>query len=57
MSKIIIACAVTGGQLAVSNVQQVEKIVRIIREMGHEPATPTEVRSMLNLKGGDREAF
>ena len=45
------------GQLAVSNAQQVEKIVRIIREMGHEPATPTEARTMLNLKGGDRVEF
>ena len=45
------------GQLAVSNAQQVEKIVRIIREMGHEPATPTEARAMLNLKGGDRVEF
>ena len=45
------------GRLAVSNAQQVEKIVRIIREMGHEPATPAEARSMLNLKGGDRVEF
>lgn len=45
------------GQLAVSNAQQVEKIVRIIREMGHEPATPAEARAMLNLKGGDRVEF
>ena len=45
------------GQLAVSNAQQVEKIVRIIREMGHEPATPVEARAMLNLKGGDRVEF
>ena len=45
------------GQLAVSNAQQVEKIVRIIREMGHETATPVEGRAMLNLKGGDRVEF
>lgn len=45
------------GVLAVSNAQQVEKIVRIIREMGHEPATPAEARVMLGLKGGDRVAF
>jgi len=45
------------GQLAVSNAQQVEKIVRIIREMGHEPATPAEARAMLNLKGGDGVEF
>lgn len=45
------------GQLAVSNAQQVEKIVRIIREMGHEPANPAEARAMLNLKGGYRVEF
>jgi uncharacterized protein (DUF849 family) len=45
------------GQLAVSNAQQVEKIVRIIHEMGHEPATPSEARIMLGLKGGDRVEF
>ena len=42
------------GQLATSNAQQVEKVVRIIREMGLEPATPTEARALLNLKGADR---
>lgn len=45
------------GQLAVSNAQQVEKIVRILREMGHEPATPAEAREMLHLKGGDQVEF
>jgi len=45
------------GVLAQSNAQQVEKIVRIIREMGHEPATPAEARDMLALKGGDRVEF
>ena len=45
------------GVLAISNAQQVEKIVRILREMGHEPATPTEARAMLGLKGGDRVEF
>lgn len=45
------------GVLAASNAQQVKKIVRIIREMGHEPATPTEARAMLGLKGGDRVEF
>jgi uncharacterized protein (DUF849 family) len=45
------------GVLAASNAQQVEKIVRILREMGHEPATPTEARTMLGLKGGDRVEF
>lgn len=45
------------GTLAASNAQQVEKIVRIIHEMGHEPATPEEARAMLGLKGGDRVEF
>ncbi|WP_223262836.1 3-keto-5-aminohexanoate cleavage protein [Sphingobium sp. SCG-1] len=42
------------GKLATSNAQQVEKIRRILAELGHEPATPTEAREMLGLKGGDR---
>lgn len=45
------------GKLAVSNAEQVTKIVRILREMGHEPATPAEARAMLQLKGGDRVEF
>lgn len=45
------------GVLATSNAQQVEKIVRIIAEMGLEPATPTEARNILGLKGGDRVQF
>jgi uncharacterized protein (DUF849 family) len=45
------------GRLAASNAEQVEKIVRILAEMGHEPATPTEAREMLGLKGGDRVEF
>lgn len=45
------------GVLARSNAEQVEKIVRIVREMGHEPATPGEARAMLSLKGGDRVEF
>ena len=45
------------GVLAASNAQQVEKIKRILAEMGHEPATPAEARAMLGLKGGDRVEF
>lgn len=45
------------GVLAASNAQQVEKIVRILKEMGHEPATAIEAREMLGLKGGDRVEF
>jgi uncharacterized protein (DUF849 family) len=39
------------GTLAHSNAQQVEKITRILREMGREIATPAEARAMLSLKG------
>lgn len=45
------------GQLALSNADQVSKAVRILADMGHEPATPTEAREMLGLKGWDRVAF
>ena len=45
------------GVMAASNAEQVAKIVRILNEMGHEPATPTEARAMLGLKGGDRVEF
>jgi 3-keto-5-aminohexanoate cleavage enzyme len=36
------------GQLA-TNVQLVERIVRIIRDLGMEPATPAEARSLIGL--------
>jgi uncharacterized protein (DUF849 family) len=42
------------GKLANSNAEQVEKIVRILNEMGLEPATPQEARAILGLKGADR---
>lgn len=42
------------GQLAASNAEQVEKIVRILAEMGLAPATPDEARAALALKGADR---
>jgi uncharacterized protein (DUF849 family) len=45
------------GVLAASNAEQVEKIRRILAEMGHEAATPAEAREMLGLKGGDRVEF
>lgn len=45
------------GKLASSNAEQVAKIVRILAEMGLEPATPTEARELLALKGGDRVNF
>jgi uncharacterized protein (DUF849 family) len=43
--------------MAVSNAEQVRKAVRILGEMGLEPATPAEAREMLGLKGGDRANF
>ncbi|HWI85254.1 MAG TPA: 3-keto-5-aminohexanoate cleavage protein [Sphingomonas sp.] len=45
------------GQMAASNAEQVQKIVRIMREMDLEPATPDEARHALALKGGDRTAI
>ena len=41
------------GRLARSSAEQVEKIVKIANEMSIKPATPDEVRDMLNLKGID----
>lgn len=45
------------GQLAASNAEQVEKIVRILAEMGLSPATSAEARALLALKGADRTRF
>ncbi len=45
------------GLKAKSNAEQVEKIVRIARELGVEPATPEEARQLLNLKGLDKVNF
>src|SRR5436190_1906742 len=45
------------GRLAESNAQQVEKIVRILRELSLEVATPDEAREMLGLKGRERTAL
>ncbi len=39
------------GVLAKSNAEQVEKAVRIVRELGYEIATPDEAREILGLKG------
>jgi len=39
------------GRMAESSGEQVEKIVRIAKEHGIEPATPDEVRAILELKG------
>ena len=42
------------GVLAKSSADQVEKIIRIARELGREPASPDEARQILSLKGLDR---
>ena len=46
------------GQLAKSNAELVEKIVKLVYEVtGREPATPEEVRKLLGLKGKDKVNF
>jgi uncharacterized protein (DUF849 family) len=45
------------GRMAESNAQQVEKIIRIAKELGIEPATPDEARKILNLKGLDQVRY
>lgn len=45
------------GVLAKSNAEQVEKIIRIARELELEPATPQEARYILGLKGLDKVDF
>lgn len=38
------------GERATSNAQLIERLVRLAREVGREPATPTEVRQLLGLR-------
>lgn len=45
------------GQLASSNAEQVQKIRRIVEELGLEIASPAEARARLQLKGADKVAF
>lgn len=45
------------GIKAKSNAEQVEKIVRIARELSREIATPDEAREMLGTKGLDKVAY
>lgn len=45
------------GLLAKSNAEQVEKIIRIAKELGTVPATAEEARKILGLKGLDRVNF
>ena len=42
------------GVLAKSSAEQVEKAIRIARELGLEPASPDEARRILGLKGQDK---
>jgi uncharacterized protein (DUF849 family) len=48
---------ISHGKLAESNAQQVQKIRRIVEDLGCEVATPEEAREILDLKGGDRVKF
>ncbi|HEV7275942.1 MAG TPA: 3-keto-5-aminohexanoate cleavage protein [Devosiaceae bacterium] len=45
------------GRLAESNAEQVTKIRHIVEELGHEVATPDEVRNLLGLKGSADVGF
>ena len=45
------------GKLAASNAEQVTAIRRVLEGLGHEIATPQDVREMLALKGGDQVGF
>jgi uncharacterized protein (DUF849 family) len=45
------------GVMAKSSAEQVEKIIRIGKEYGLEPATPDEAREILSLKGKDKVNF
>jgi uncharacterized protein (DUF849 family) len=45
------------GRLATSNAEQVQKIRRILEELGLAVATPNEARTMLNLKGASNVRF
>jgi len=47
----------TPGQLAKSNVEQVEKMKQILAEFSVDIATPAEAREMLGLKGTDNVNF
>lgn len=48
---------ISRGKLAESNAQQVQKIRRIVEDLGCEIATPDEARDILGLKGADKTLF
>lgn len=43
---------ISRGELASSNAQLVEKSIRILRDLGAEPASPQETREIMKLTGG-----
>ena len=45
------------GQLAQSNAEMVEKMVRILKELDLAPTSPQEARILLKLKGKERTSF
>jgi uncharacterized protein (DUF849 family) len=45
------------GRLAEGSADQVERVIRIAKELSIEPATPDEARQMLGLKGLDKVNF
>lgn len=48
---------ISAGKLASSNAEQVRKVRAIVEELGHQIATPSEAREILDLKGGDQVNF
>jgi uncharacterized protein (DUF849 family) len=51
------ALSVSRGVPAKNNAELVEKIIRVAREFGIEPASPAEAREMLRLKGLAKVGF
>lgn len=48
---------ISKGELAKSSAEQVEKAIRIARELGFDIASPNDAREMLGLKGLDKVNF
>lgn len=45
----------TRGQLAACNAELVEKAVRVLRDLGSEPASTSETREILKLRAGENQ--
>lgn len=45
------------GELAVSSAAQVEKVIKVLKDLDFEIATPDEVRETFSLKGADKVEF